>query len=313
MSTMAATIRLLACGLAVWAGLCVPTAPVRAAPATYATPEAAVSALKAALAKNDVDALLDIFGREHSDIILGADPVSGDRARRRANTAVREGVTMRRDAPDRITLVLGKNKWPMTVPLVRDGDRWRFDSAAGRDEILARRIGEDELAAIDALKAFVEAQRKYAAARRAKGQSVEYAQYIQSTPGRTDGLWWDEKTAADSGPSPLAQFVTRNRGFLDGRQPGDPFKGYFFRMLTAQGAHARGGTMSYLAHGRMTKGFALIAWPANYATSGIMTFLVGPDGRVLEKDLGERTPSLARTLLVYDPGQGWAPAERRQQ
>jgi hypothetical protein len=307
---MATGIRLLACGLALWAALCGSTVPVRASPATYATPEAAVSALRAALAKDDVDALLDIFGREHSDVILGADPVSGARARQRANAAVREGVVMRRDAADRITLVLGKNKWPMTVPLVRDGDRWMFDSAAGREEILARRIGEDEIAAIDALKAFAKAQRNYAGRRAAKGQSREYAQYIQSTPGETDGLWWDDKTAAAAGPSPLAEFVAKNQGFLEGRQPGGPFKGYVFRVLAGQGPHARGGAMSYVSHGRMTKGFALIAWPATYGSSGIMTFIVGPDGRLLEKDLGEKTGSLVRTILVYDPDEGWTSADR---
>jgi hypothetical protein len=197
----------------------------------------------------------------------------------------------------------------MPIPLVREGERWMFDTAAGEQEILARRIGEDELAAIDTLKTFVKAERSYAALRRAKGQSLEYAQYVQSTPRETDGLWWDKEVAATAGPSPLDRFVAGNQEFLQGRRPGDPFKGYYFRILTGQGAHARGGAMSYLADGRMTKGFAMIAWPADYENSGIMTFIVGPDGRVLEKDLGEETGTLVKTLLLYNPDEGWASAE----
>lgn len=284
--------------------------PTRADPANFATPDAAVSALKAALAKDDVDALVDIFGREHADIVLGADPASGRVTRRRAAAAVRDKLELRRDTGERITLVLGTNNWPMPIPLVRRGDRWMFDAAAGEEEILARRIGENELAAIDALKAFVAAERRYAEWRRAEGQSLEYAQYIQSTPAQTDGLWWDRQTAASAGPSPLNAFAARNRAFLQGRRPGDPFRGYYFRVLTGQGAHAPGRAMSYLADGRMTKGFAMIAWPADYESSGIMTFIVGPDGRVLEKDLGEETGSLVKTMLLYDPDEGWKRAER---
>lgn len=296
--------------LLVLIGLSVAALAARADPADFATPEAAASALKAALAKDDVDALLDIFGREHADIVLGADPVSGRVTRQRAATATREKLVLRHDTADRITLVIGRNGWPMPIPLVREGDRWMFDTAAGEEEILARRIGEGELAAIDALKTFAKAERKYAAWRRAEGQSVEYAQYVQSTPAEADGLWWDEQTTAAVGPSPLADFAARNREFLDGRRPGDPFKGYYFRVLKGQGAHAPGGAMSYLADGRMTKGFAMIAWPADYESSGIMTFIIGPDGRPLEKDLGEQTESLVKTLLLYDPDEGWTLAER---
>jgi len=284
--------------------------PTQADPANFPTANAAVSALQAALAKDDVDALVEIFGREHAEIVLGADPASGRVMRQRAATMAREKVVLRRDSAERITLVLGANNWPMPIPLVRNGGRWMFDTAAGEEEILRRRIGENELAAIDALKTFAEAERKYAAWHRAKGQSVEYARYVQSTPARTDGLWWDEQTAAAAGPSPLADFAAKNQEFLQGRRPGDPFKGYYFRVLTGQGAHAPGGAMSYVADGHMTKGFAMIAWPADYESSGIMTFIVGPDGRVLEKDLGEKTGALVKTLLLYDPDEGWKWAER---
>lgn len=307
---MRGTIRVFLWSLIVLTGLCGVTLPVRADQATFASPEAAVRALKAALAKDDVPALISIFGSDHADVVLGSDPASGRVIRRRAAAAAREKIVLRHDTGEQITLVMGRNNWPMPIPLVRSGDRWMFDTEAGEDEILARRIGENELAAIATLKTFVDAERNYAALRRAKGLSAEYAQYVQSTPTRTDGLWWDEPTAASAGPSPLAGFVTRNQEFLQGRRPGDPFKGYYFRVLTGQGTHAPGGAMSYLADGRMTRGFAMIAWPADYRSAGIMTFIVGPDGRVLEKDLGEETGSLAQTLRVYDPDEGWKRAER---
>jgi hypothetical protein len=291
-------------------GLCGSAVPTRADPANFPTPDAALSALKTALARDDVDALLDIFGREYADIVLGADPASGRVMRQRAAAAAREMVVQRRVSAERIILVLGKDGWPMPIPLVRNGGRWMFDTAAGEEEVLLRRIGENELAAIDALKAFAEAERKYAAGRRANGQSVEYARYVQSTPAQTDGLWWDAQTDVAGGPSPLADFAARNKEFLQGRRPGDPFRGYYFRVLTGQGANAPGGAMSYLADGRMTKGFAMIAWPADYESSGIMTFVIGPDGRVLQKDLGAETGALVKTLLLYDPDEEWKPAER---
>jgi hypothetical protein len=262
------------------------------------------------LERDDVEGLIGIFGRDHAEIVLGVDPASGRVTRQRAAAAMREGTTLRADADGRLTLVLGKNGWPMPIPLVPEAGGWVFDAAAGAEEILARRIGEDELAAIDALEAFVKAERRYADWRRAKGQRREYARYVQSTPGDTDGLWWDKETAARMGASPLAAFAQENAAFLEGRRPGDPFRGYYFRILTGQGPHASGGAMSYLAEGRMAKGFAMIAWPADYGASGIKTFIVGRDGRVLEKDLGEETEALVKGLLVYDPDETWSPAEK---
>jgi Protein of unknown function (DUF2950) len=303
-------INRLCCRLFVAACLVFFSLPSVAEPQSFATPNAAVSALKAALGADDVDALVRIFGEEHSEIVLGSDPASGRVTRKRASAALREKLSLRRDGEDRMTLLLGKANWPMPVPLVRRDGRWLFDGEEGEQEILARRIGENEIAAIDALKTFAAAERAYAARRVSAGQGREYARHIQSTPRQTDGLWWDEEMAAVAGPSPLAGFVARNRPFLDGRRPGDPFKGYFFRVLMAQGMHAPGGAMSYLEAGRMTKGFAMIAWPADYGTAGVMTFIVGPDGRVLEQDLGEETASTVRLLLSYDPDPAWRRAER---
>jgi hypothetical protein len=302
--------RRLAWNLVVLTALCAAVPPTRAEQTSFGSPEAAVSALTAALARDDVDALIDIFGREHPEVVLGVDPASGRVMRERAAAAAREKTALRRDGESRFTLMLGNNAWPMPVPMIRKGERWRFDTDAGLDEMLARRIGEDELAAIDALETFVAAERRYASWRRARGDPPEYARFIQSTPGDTDGLWWDQQTAARVGASPLAAFAAKNAEFLRGRRPGDPFRGYYFRVLTGQGRHAPGGAITYLEGGRMTKGFAMIAWPADYGASGVKTFVVGPDGRVLEQDLGEETASRAQGLLVYYPDAAWTPAEK---
>jgi hypothetical protein len=279
--------------------------PIRAEPQSFATPEQAVAALKTALAKDDRDALIRIFGSEFADDIIGPDPVSTRVQRRRAAAAARDGIKIERHGTDEATLHFGKNAWPFPVPLVRDPGKgsWSFDTAEGLDEILARRIGQNELAAIAALKEFVRAEKAYAA------KYKVYASYVQSRPGMTDGLWWDEATAKIAGPSPLAKYARAQREFLDGRRPGDPFRGYYFRIVTGQGANAPGGAMSYLENGRMTKGFAMVAWPADYRNSGVMTFQVDRSGKILQIDLGEETESLAQALRVFDPGDGWAPAE----
>ena len=279
--------------------------PVQAEPEIFPTPEKAVAALKSALAKDDVNALLRIFGPEYADHIVGPDPVNTRAQRKRASSDVRERLKLQRDDADHITLLTGKNAWPFPIPLVRGSTGWSFDTDSGIEELLARRIGENELSAIATLKTFVQAQNAYAAKRHV------YASYVQSSPGQTDGLWWDTATARRAGPSPLANFVKAQREFLSGRNSGDPFKGYYFRILTGQGENAAGGVMSYVDNGRMTKGFAMVAWPASYRHTGVMTFLVDRSGRVLQKDLGEDTDSLAETLRVYNPDQSWEPAETR--
>ncbi len=280
---------------------------------TFTSPQAAVQALAAALADDDTGKLLDMFGHEHAALVLGADPASGRVMRQHVAEMLREKVGLRHDGPNKIVLV-ASNGWPMPIPLVRRGREWAFDTAAGEQEILARRIGEDELSAIATLRALVGAERSYAAARKSAGGSPEYAQYVQSTSGQTDGLWWDAATAAKAGPSPLASFASANREFLEGREPGDAFRGYYFRILTAQGPHAPGGERGYLQpDGTMTGGFAMIAWPAAWRESGVMTFLVGPDGRVLQRDFGPDTQSVVDAIRAYDPASGWEPAESHGQ
>lgn len=275
----------------------------------FATPNDAADALKTALLKDDVAALVDMFGQDHRDLIASADPAVSRVQRRRAAALVQQKLSVEREGVDRALLVLGKQAWSLPIPLVQRDGKWVFDTAAGEAEILARRIGQDELGAIAALKALVAAEKEYAARQSKAGKPVAYAPYVQSTPGTADGLWWDAATAAKAGPSPLTKFANSQSEFLTGRQPGDPFRGYYFRILTGQGEHAPHGAMSYVDDGRMSKGFAMIAWPADYRATGVMTFIVGRDGRVLQKDLGEETASVVQTLQVYDPGDGWTPAK----
>jgi hypothetical protein len=280
-----------------------------AAQRQFATPDEAADALKIALLKDDVGALLDIFGQDSRGLILSADPAVSRVERQRAARLVQERLSVVRDGPDRALLVVGSKAWLLPIPLVQQGGSWVFDTAAGEQEILARRIGQDELGAIAALKAFVAAEKSYAARLRKVGKPVEYARFIQSTPGDTDGLWWNAATATKAGPSPLSKFVDSERKFLTDRRPGDPFRGYYFRILIGQGEHAPHGAMSYFENGRMTRGFAMIGWPADYRSTGVMTFVVGPDGHVLQKDLGEETASVVQALHVYDPDDSWTPAE----
>ncbi|MBP2312636.1 DUF2950 family protein [Azospirillum soli] len=281
----------------------------------FATAQEAADAFRAALAADDTQGLLAMFGPAHADLVEGPDPASARVDRQRAAHAAKERMRLHEEG-DVAGILLGHNDWPFPIPLVRVDRRWFFDTLAGEEEIFARRVGADELDAIAAVHAFIQAEHEYMARQKAAGRPAAYARYIQSSPGSTDGLWWpvqlvEGNAAGNTQASPLAAFVEKQRVFLEGRQPGDPYRGYWFRILTAQGAGAPGGAMSYVVDDRLEKGFAILAWPADYGQSGIMTFLAGPDGRVLQKDLGEDTASVAQTIWAYDPSDGWTPVNAR--
>ncbi len=298
------------------------TAPDRR---SFATPEEAAEALRTALAADDTAGLLAIFGPESVDIVEGPDPASARIARRQAAKIAAERMSLHRHAAqgdgtqgdgaqgdssgESAELILGHNQWPFPIPLRHTAQGWIFDTEAGDDEIYARRIGADELDAIAALRAMVRAQHDYAARHRKDGRRPVYARYVQSTAGHSDGLWWDAETAKRAGPSPLSAFVEKQKAFLEGRQPGDPYRGYTFRMLTAQGPGAPGGEKSFSAEEHLEGGFAILAWPADYGQSGIMTFQAGPDGRIWQKDLGEDTDALVQTIWAFDPSDGWEPVK----
>lgn len=276
---------------------------------SFASPGEAASAFKAAVAKDDTGAMFDVLGHDHQDLIVGEDPHVTRAERHYVARLARQRMDLVKVTDDRYVVTFGRTRWPLPIPIVRAGGKWRFDTDAGEQEVLARRVGRNELAAIAALHAFVRAQTEFAARRHSKGEPVQYASFVMSTPGQTDGLWWDAETAKKSGPSPLAQFVRGQEEFLADRQPGDPFHGYFFRILTGQGPAAPGGAKSYLENGALTKGFAMIAWPADYGTTGIMTFIVGPEGKIIEKDLGKATETMVETIAVFNPDSDWRAAE----
>jgi hypothetical protein len=212
--------------------------------------------------------------------------------------------------PDGATIAhIGRQATPFAIPLVKDGERWRFDTAAGKDELLNRRIGRNELMAIAASRAYVNAQEEYARASAVRGGERAYAQKFLSAPGQHDGLYWEDASGKDESPlGPLFASASAE-GYDLAQQPVTPrpYHGYFFRILTGQGANAPGGARSYVKDGKMTGGFALLAWPAEYGQSGIMTFLVNSQGVVFQKDLGAQTAEAAKTITSYDPDTSWAP------
>jgi hypothetical protein len=211
------------------------------------------------------------------------------------------------DDGSRKWLVIGNEGWPFAVPLVKEANGWRFDTAAGKEEVLARRIGRNELTAIRVAAAYVAAQRRYASSGHDGNRPGLYARTFRSDPGKQNGLYW---VAAPGAPrSPLGELLSTaavERGAAAPARSASPFYGYHFRILTAQGKAAPGGAMDYLVGGEMSRGFALIAWPAQYDVTGIMTFVVSSDGIVYQRDLGRDTVALARRITRYDPGESWS-------
>lgn len=277
-----------------------------AEPTGFETADAAAQALVDALGREDAAALTALFGENHAAAMVGGDPIAARADWRRAHAAAQERLSLRPDGDSRATVVIGHQAWPLPIPLVRAGGVWRFDAEQGLEELLNRRIGRNELAVIDAVRAYEQAQMLYSAEDRDGDGVKEYATKLGSSPGRRDGLYWP---AADTDPpSPLASFAAASMEYLEGRTADAPFRGYHYRILTRQGVNAPGGSHDYVINGNMIAGFALIAWPAEYRNTGVMTFLISRNGQVLEKDLGPATEQLAAAIEAYDPDETWAPA-----
>lgn len=272
----------------------------------FATAEAAVEALVSAVKANDDKELLAIFGDAGKELIASGDPVD-DRQRRelfsrtfeQKNRLVREGAKM--------VLVIGEKEWPFPVPVAQKGDRWFFDTLAGKEEILNRRVGENELSTVQTLLAIVDAQREYAMKDRNGDGVREYAEKFRSDPGRQNGLYWEAKPGEEASPLGALLADARADGYVrTGSRSGPvPFHGYYFRMLKKQGKHAPGGAFDYVVRGKMVGGFAVLAYPAAYGSSGVMTFAVNHDGVVYEKDLGKETAKAARAIQSFDPDKTW--------
>lgn len=275
----------------------------------FETPEGAVSALVRAVTSHSATDLRTIFGPEAEEL-QNPDRVQATNEMEAFAKMLEETNHIVRDSDTRCELEVGPDGWPFPVPIVKNGSSWFFDTAAGKEELLNRRIGRNELDVLKAMRAYVDAQREYASKDRNGDEVLQYAQRLASSPGKKDGLYWP--LDLDGEMSPLGPLVAeaQTEGYhpqVKGQeQTRAPFHGYYFKILTQQGSNAPGGKYSYIINGRMIAGFALIAWPAEYGTSGVMTFIVNQQGRVYQRDLGDKTDELAPTMNTYDPGTGWA-------
>jgi hypothetical protein len=270
----------------------------------FASPEEATRALVDALRAGDRKAMLEIFGEGAKGLVSSGDEVSDRRSFERFVKAYDERHAFEAGG-GKVVLVVGRDDFPFPIPIVPDGPSWRWDTAEGKEEIINRRIGQNELNTIQVCLAYVDAQREYYARDPDGNRLLEYAQKFASTPGKQDGLYWPTKDGEP--PSPLGSLVVRARGEGYSRREQQPiaYWGYYYRILTAQGKDAPGGAYDYVAKGHMIGGFGLVAFPAQYGVSGVMTFMVNHDGVVYEKDLGPNTATIARAMKAFNPDSGW--------
>jgi hypothetical protein len=273
---------------------------------SFESPEAGVNALVDAVKSNDQKLLRSILGPRSRKLVSSGDAVADAQNRQAFIKAYNEASKVVLEGDARAKLMIGHDEWPLPVPLVKTGGRWRFDSTQGEREILARRIGANELAAIQVCLAIVDAEHEYVA-QQGPGDGVpHYADRFVSTPGNHDGLYWEAQ--ANESPSPLGPLLAAaaSDGYANsGLAPLAPYHGYYYRILTSQGANAPGGAYNYVVKGRMIGGFAVLAYPARYGASGVTSFIVNHDGVVYEKDLGRRTKELAAQLTSFDPDATW--------
>ena len=289
--------------LSIAALLCT-AASIASAQQAFKTPDEAASALVSAAKTNDMKAFATVLGPDGDDIVSSGDEVADTATRQKfvATYDAKHQIAM--EGEDKATVVIGQEDFPLPIPLVRKDEMWRFDTAAGRREILARRIGKNELDAIQTSLAYVDAQNEYGEKDRTGAGVGTYAQRVVSRPGKKDGLYWPTSQGEDA--SPLGAFVAQ--ATAQGYRVGGgrtPFHGYYFKILTKQGPAAVGGELDYVVRGKMIGGFALVAYPAEYGNSGVMTFLVNHAGTVFQKDLGPDTARLAERMTSFNPDKSW--------
>ena len=272
---------------------------------TFSSPEEAVKAVVAAAKSNNDKEMLAIFGPKAKEILFSGDPVADKRRRAEFIAAYDEANRLSTQGEDRI-LIVGKQDWPFPIPIVQKGQSWIFDTEKGKQEVLNRRIGGNELFTIQTLLAVVDAEREYAMKDRDRNGLLEYAEKFISDPGKKNGLYWDAKAGEPESPLGPIMVQARSQGY--GAKlttaPG-PYHGYQYRILMAQGKDAAGGAYSYLVKGKMIGGFAVVAYPAEYGNSGIMTFIVNHDGKVFQKNLGANTAAAAKSMKEYNPDKTW--------
>jgi len=270
----------------------------------FDTPEAVVTALVTALQKDDLAAAAKLLGPGSEELLSSGDAIA-DKADREGFLADYAAKNSLATAGDQATLIVGENDWPLPIPIVKKDGKWSFDAAAGVDEMIYRRVGANELGAIDVMYGYVNAQNAYAAEGRDGDPAGIFAIKLVSDAGLHNGLYWP--TADGEPASPAGPFIAAaaEEGYATGGGGGTPYHGYFYRMLYAQGANANGGAREYFKGGVLTEGFAGIAWPADYGSSGVMTFIVNQDGVVFQKDLGEDTATAVDAIKSFDPDSSW--------
>jgi hypothetical protein len=278
-----------------------------AAQPSFASPQDALATMVAAMRRQLPGILSTIVGHGSQAWLLSGDDVADRTAMARFVAAYDQRHVISQPDEQHATVTVGADDWPLPIPLVRSGTQWRFDAAAGRDEVLARRIGRNELDTIQALEAMADAQVEYARANGERTGRVAYAQKFASSPGRHDGLYWPSATGQPD--SPLGPLVARaSREGYGGESKPRPYHGYVFRMLKGQGPQAAGGAFDYIAKGAMIGGFAIVGYPISYGVSGVMTFMINQDAVVYQKDLGPGTAQAAAAMKRFDPGPGWSKA-----
>jgi hypothetical protein len=281
-------------------------APQPAQQRTFETPEAAVEALIGAARGNDIGALEAVLGPGSRAVIDSGDPIEDKSSRDEflADYEMKSNLVAVNDTTS--VLQVGPSDWPLPIPLVKQGAEWRFDLAAGRDELVNRRIGQNELNAIEAAQAFVDAQQDYASEDRDGDKILEYAQRFISNPAMKDGLYWSAQAGEEESPLGPLFAEARAEGYRpDTAAPGTPFYGYRYKILTSQGQAAMGGAYDYIVNGNMFAGVGMIAYPAEYGTSGIMSFIANHDGIVYQKDMGPETGSIVGAMTVFNPDETW--------
>ena len=275
----------------------------------FGSPEEAMKALADAVQTGDMKGMLAILGPEGEDIVSSGDQVADKNTGERFVKAYQETVYFVKEKEDRVSVIIGNDYWPFPIPIVKKGEGWVFDTKEGREEVLNRRLGRNELNAIEVCSAYVDAQREYASTDRERDGIIQYAQKVLSDPYRRNGLYWE--AAEGEVPSPLGPLAAEAaaEGYRPAADKPKPFHGYYYKILKGQGPNAPGGAYKYVINGHMVAGFALVAWPAEYNVSGVMTFIVNQNGTVYEKDLGPKTGEKVKGMLRYNPDQTWRRAQ----
>jgi hypothetical protein len=278
---------------------------------TFGSPDDAVKAMVTAIKAHNTGGLTEIFGAGSKDLFLSGDKVDDKGGSENFIRTYEEKNRLETFNGNKAILYIGNNDWPMPIPVVKKGNRWCFDTNAGKKEILQRRIGKNELSAIQACKAYVDAQLEYAPRDYDGDGLFEYAQKFLSTPGKKDGLYWEAKEGEEK--SPLGVFIANaaKEGYFpkDGKNKPVPYHGYYYKILKEQGEDAPGGVYSYVVDSKMIGGFALVAYPAQYGNSGVMTFIVNKDGVVYRKNLGKNTARIVQGIKAYNPDKTWKKEE----